>query len=142
MNIMDNLFLLYNNPNLNYKIIAKEFLEKYCGSVVIGLFNIGHYYDNNSLITLHIVHNNIRYVYEFIGYNNFKCKLFDMKCDCIRFYNITPTFQPTGKNDMLIIFYGKAEINNIHYNVITSFIINISTVLPKIINQTIEFLAL
>ena len=128
------------NPNHNYQVLANDFLEKYFKAIMMGVFYASHYYGTDSLISLRIIHNNnnVNKLFEFVGYNNFRNKLAEMNVSSITFNNVVTTNQPLGKNNVIINFYSKAEINKAYYNVMSSITIKISTLIPKITNQTLQ----
>lgn len=126
------------NNNYNYQMIAKDFIEKYVVANILGIACIGHYYNNNSYISLHIHHPPNSILYEIIGHNNFKNKMSELGISIIKYNNLTYTAQPIGKSSVIITLHGKAEINNINYNILSTFIVKIISDVPRIINQILE----
>ncbi len=131
-------FPFNQNINNNYNLISKNFLEKFCGELSLGIYHAQHYYGQDTLISIRISQLTGTVLYEIIGYNRFRQKLSDMNIHSIRFYNIVQTNQPFGANNVIINFYGKAEINGIHYNVICMIIVKNLTNSPQILNQILQ----
>lgn len=124
--------------NQKYKEIAKEFLEKYNTSISSGIYAIDYCYNTDSLISLHIHQKNTHHLFELVGYIALKNKLNEISINIIKYHDMVYTSQPLAKNEVLITMYGKAEINSINYNTMSTFIIRISGTTCKIINQILE----
>ncbi|XWV26051.1 putative orfan [Tupanvirus soda lake] len=126
------------NPNHDYQVVAKDFLEKYVTAISIGVVTIGHFYDANTSISLHIHRGNENHLFEIVGHNNFRNKLVEFGIQTIKYSNVVYTTQPVGKNSILITMHGRADINGVTYTTINTFIIRITSGLPRIINQVLE----
>lgn len=127
------------NSNANYQAIAKDFVEKYLTANLFGISNLSFYYNDNTCISIHIHQSSNHTLYEIVGHNNYKNKLAELSINTIRYYNLICTAQPVGKKSILITTNGKAEINNRHYNIMTTFIIQLGNdQFSKITNQILE----
>lgn len=126
------------NPNANYREISKEFLEKYITSNMLGVTCMGHFYDTDCLISLHIHQYGINYLYELVGYENFKNKLIELGITLIKYHTIVATPQPVGKKSVIVTFYGLAEVNGKNYQIESSVILQIEQNVIKITNHTLN----
>ena len=123
------------NANHNYQSIAKDFIEKFLTANSLGIGYTGHYYDNNTLFSIHVLQSSSGYLHEMIGFMNYRTKLTEMGIHTVKYNNILNTSQPIGKNSLLITMHGKAEINNSIYNISMTFVIKIISGTPTIISQ-------
>jgi len=126
------------NSNQNYQMIAREFMEKYAAANTLGVGCIGHYYNTNSLISVHIHHESSNILFEMVGHTNFKNKMTEIGIQTIKYHSLIDTVQPLGKNSILVSMYGKADINNTNCNILTTYVIRLIAGAPKIINQTLN----
>ena len=126
------------NANYNYQDIAKNFLEKYTSANIISFFSVDHYYDTNSSISLHLHQSSSNILHEIIGFNNFRDKMAGMNVYLIKYSNLVFTSQPIGENGIVISFHGKAEINGVLYNVLSTLVLRIISGTPKITNQILN----
>ena len=128
-----------SKPNSDYSIVSKEFVDKFFDSNNFGITNIGYFYDEESRISLHIHSGTNHKLHDTTGHLNFKNKLAELGIHCIKYYDLMCTGQPIGKKDILITVHGKANINNSHHNIITTFVLHISSDKTiKIINHILE----
>jgi hypothetical protein len=65
-------------------------------------------------------------------------KFHEMSIHSIKYHNITQTSQPVKKTDILITFFGQAEINNHNYNIMTVLEISHISGTFKITNQILN----
>ena len=126
------------NPNNNYQTISKDFIEKYASAITFGINCAEYYYSSNASVSLHIHQGSNNYLHEIIGHANFKNKLSEFNINVIKFSNLVYTSQPVGKNSILLIFNGKADINNNTFTIINTFVLRIINGSPKIMNQVFE----
>lgn len=126
------------NANHNYQAIAKDFIEKYATANTLGVACLGHYYFNDAKISLHVHHSSSNQLHEMLGHSNFRNKLAEMGIYIIKYHTLTLTAQPLGKSKVLVNTFGKAEINNINYNIISNFVLKTTEIVPKIVSQTFE----
>ena len=92
------------NPNNNYQQMAREFLERYAADSTMGVQYLSDYYATDALISLHMHQLGQNYLYEVVGHNNLKNKLFEHNIYAIKYNNITPTAQPLGKKKYWLLF--------------------------------------
>lgn len=126
------------NPNNNYQQMAKEFLEKYANDCTMGIQYIENYYSSDTLISLHMHQYGQNYLYELIGHNNFKNRLYEIGIHAIKYNNIVPIAQPLGKKKVIITFYGFGEISGKNYNIESTIIFKLVPGFPKITNHCLN----
>ena len=134
------------NANNNYYEIAKDFLEKFASTNLLGIAATANYYNTNAFISLHIHQGSNNYLYEIVGHTNLQNKFGEMGVNQIKYSSMVFTCQPIGKSKLLIVANGKAEINDVSYNIMNTFVVRIvassnhlygqSSI--KIINQVFE----
>lgn len=112
-----------NAPDNVYHQIAKDFLEKYVSSNLLGLGFIGDHYHFNALCTIHLHKNGTHDVHELVGFSNFKNKLNELGINLIKYYSSVFTTQPLAKKSIIISFCGQVDINTRVYNIETVFVI-------------------
>lgn len=127
-----------DTDNQKYKEIAKEFLEKYTNSSLLGIYATEYCYNTDTLISFHLHQGNTNHLFELVGHTAFKNKLAEKSITLIKYHNLTHTTQPLAKNCVLITMYGKADINGTDYNMLSTFVIRMTSTSGKIINQVLE----
>ena len=126
------------SDNRKYGEIAREFIEKYVNSNLSGIFTIEYCYNTDSLISLHIHSGAGNDLFELVGHTAFKNKLNEISITLIKYHSLTCTSQPLAKNCVLITMHGKADINGVNYNILSTFVIRITGTSGKIISQVLE----
>lgn len=126
------------NANHLYKDLAKDFLEKYAASNTIGISCTSHYYNSDTLISLHIHQNGTNYLYELVGHTNFVNAITTIGIPMLKYHTIVHTSQPVGKKCVMVTFYGYAEISGRNFQVESTIIFKMVSGSPRIINQVIN----
>ena len=126
------------NANSNYPTIAKDFLEKYALASNYGISYTGHFYNSTSFVTIYVHQGQLNHLHETVGYTNYINKLVELGINLIKYQTITHSAQPIGKNNVLVTFYGQAEINGRNYQIKSVFVIRIISGSYRIINHVLD----
>lgn len=126
------------NANHNYQLIAKDFLEKFSSASSYGMANTGYYYNTDCSITLTIHQGSSNNSTELMGYNNLKNKFTELGINIIKYHGIIHKCQPVGKNSVIVTLYGKTDINNTTYNIMSTFVVRIIQNNFKITNHIFD----
>lgn len=123
----------------NYHAIADDFLEKYVSAFSSDIRYLKKYYNKNSLITLRTRFNDE--IHEIEGFNKFLTTLSSLKINRIYYHDLLASYQPINQNKINILVHGKANVNDVTYLVIISFILECHKNDIHVKNNIIEFIS-
>src|SRR5258708_9196303 len=109
--------------DINYKIIATEFITTFENSIKNGISFVESYFDKDSLCTMHIYKGNDCDVTECYNYNTLKSKMYSLNINTFNYNKYVYTSQPLTDYNILLTVNGTVNINNNIYTFSPIFIV-------------------
>lgn len=126
--------------NFSYSEISKKFMEEYTVYNASGILLTKHFYDPNSLFSLHL-HKKSNYgqsedsLYEVIGFDKFIEKLLELKISFLKCSELFGTAQPLENDMILLSCIGSIFINDKVYQVGSTIILKMKHNACSIVNH-------